>query len=176
MDFIMPDLISLTKMAPLLTKLAGSLAESAKGPAAKKKDELKIRFKLGFNEYIFQQATRYANVKTIIGSNIPLSLKDVYVNLYIYKDMHNNKSNNVRDDDFITDRSRFTENRFHCDCWRRKIHANAVLIFLVLVGAIRTASCVYRASRRQRLSRLCNFGVHKGQNPRTPNLALQPIN
>ena len=97
----MSDLISLTKMAPLLGKLAGSLAESAKGPAAKKKDELKIRFKLGFNEYISQQATRYANVKTIIGSNIPLTLKDVYVNLYVSKDRHNDKRNNVRDDDFL---------------------------------------------------------------------------
>ena len=85
----------------MLGKLAGSLAESAKGPAAKKKDELKIRFKLGFNEYISQQATRYANVKTIIGSNIPLTLKDVYVNLYVSKDRHNDKRNNVRDDDFL---------------------------------------------------------------------------
>ena len=167
----MSDLISLTKMAPLLGKLAGSLAESAKGPAAKKKDELKIRFKLGFNEYIFQQATRYANVKTIIGSNIPLSLKDVYINLYVYKDRHNNKSETMT----FTDRSRFTENRFHFDCWRRKIHANAVLIFLVLVGAIRTASCVYRASRRQRLSRLFNFGAQRTKSKNT-YLALQPIN
>jgi hypothetical protein len=79
MDFIMPDLISLTKMAPLLGKLAGSLAESAKGPAPKKKDELKVRFKVGFDEYISQQAARYSNVKTIIGSNIPLKLKDVFV-------------------------------------------------------------------------------------------------
>jgi predicted NACHT family NTPase len=85
----------------LLGKLAGSLAESAKGPAAKKKDELKVRFKVGFDEYISQQATRYSNVKTIIGSNIPLKLKDVYVNLYIAKDSHNNKSVNIRDDDFL---------------------------------------------------------------------------
>lgn len=97
----MSDLISLTKMAPLLGKLAGSLAESAKGPAAKKKDELKVRFKVGFDEYISQQATRYSSVKTIIGSNIPLKLKDVYVNLYVAKDRHNNERVNIRDDDFL---------------------------------------------------------------------------
>src|SRR3984893_16468960 len=97
----MSDFISLTKMAPLLGKLAGGLAESAKGPAAKKKDELKVRFKVGFDEYISQQATRYSNVKTIIGSNIPIKFKDVYVNLYVAKYMHNEKSINIRDDDFL---------------------------------------------------------------------------
>jgi len=98
---IMSDLISLTKMAPLLGKLAGSLAEAAKGPAAKKEDELKVRFKVGFDEYISQQAARYSNVKTIIGSNIPLKLKDVYVNLYLDKDKCNNKSVSIIDDDFL---------------------------------------------------------------------------
>ena len=89
--------MSLAKIAPLLTKLAGSLADLAKGAAAKKKDELKIRFRFGFNNYISQQVTRYSNVKTIIGSNTPLRLEDLYVNLYLTQD----RRNNIRDDDFL---------------------------------------------------------------------------
>ena len=93
----MSDPISLTKIAPVLAKLAGSLAESIKGPAAKKKDELKVRFRFGFDKYISQQATRYSNVKTIIGSNRPLVLNEVYVNRYLSQD----KRNNTRDEDFL---------------------------------------------------------------------------
>ena len=97
----MADLISLSKLTPLLTKLAGSLAESAKGPAAKKIDELKVRYKLGFNTYISQQTMRYQNVKTIIGSNTPLLLTDVYVNLYLSQEKPNKSHDVIRDDDFL---------------------------------------------------------------------------
>jgi predicted NACHT family NTPase len=93
----MSDFISLTKMVPLLGKLAGSLAESAKGPAARKKDEMKVRFRIRFDKYISQQVIRYSNVKTIIGINRPLMLSDVYVNLYL-----SYERGNIRDEDFLS--------------------------------------------------------------------------
>jgi hypothetical protein len=90
------ELLSAKALAPILTKLSGSFAESAKGPAAKIRDQLKVKFKVGFDEYVQQQIKRCSTVKTIIGSNSPLSLPDLYVNLYV-----TSGPKRLRDDDLL---------------------------------------------------------------------------
>lgn len=87
----------LARFEPALTKLAMSVAEPMKGKASKKIDELKVVFRVGFNHYMRHQVERYSKVKTIIGSSIPLELKDIYVNLRVKQE----RGAPIRDEDFL---------------------------------------------------------------------------
>jgi predicted NACHT family NTPase len=101
---MMTELVSAAKLGPLLTKIATSIALSAKEPAAKKIDELKVQFRLGFDAYLKKQIDRFSTVKTIIGSNRPINLLELYVNLFLTE--HGQKRPNqsrrsIRDEDFL---------------------------------------------------------------------------
>jgi hypothetical protein len=76
------DWFSADTVAPVALKLAGKLAEKFKDPALRKLRELEVVFQLGFNKYIRHQIDRYDKVKTILGTNTPLRLQYIYINLY----------------------------------------------------------------------------------------------
>lgn len=90
-----PSMIAAIKL--LATKIGPSLIEPTKGLAISTKQKLEVRFSRGFEEYLSVQTTRYSKVKTIISSNTPVSLLDVYVNLFLF-----NGQAAARDDDFLS--------------------------------------------------------------------------
>lgn len=77
------DPTTLKAATPLITKIAASLSQPAKGMAIKTKEKLEIKFRKGFEDYIGKQLERASSVKTIISSNTPIPLRDIYVNLYL---------------------------------------------------------------------------------------------
>ena len=67
----------------LLAKLAPEFIAPAKGVATRTKEKLEVKFRKGFEDYLGKQLARASTVKTIISSNAPIPLKDIYVNLLL---------------------------------------------------------------------------------------------
>jgi hypothetical protein len=79
----MPEPTTLTTAAPIIAKIASHLVSPAKRIAATTREKLEIKFKKGFERYIEKQLARASTVKTIISSNTPIPLLDVYVKVNV---------------------------------------------------------------------------------------------
>lgn len=92
---------SLTKLAPLISKLAEAFAAPAKGLATRAKERLEIKLRKGFAQFLTENFTRFSTVKTIISSSTPVPFLTLYVNLHV-------KCNETtfRDEDLLADVSR----------------------------------------------------------------------
>jgi hypothetical protein len=102
--------ITAKSIAPIALKLAPKIAEVSKNPIGRKIGELKLYFEVGINDYVRHQIDRYSKIKTIIRPSNPLSIEDIYVNLYAVEDsvfgvkkaIRTGKDSNIfRDDQFI---------------------------------------------------------------------------
>ncbi|WP_197082575.1 NACHT domain-containing protein [Bradyrhizobium sp. LTSP885] len=90
------EAISITKLAPLITKLAGVFASPAMGVASRAKAKLEVVFRKGFSRFVEENLRRFAVVKTIISSSTPIPFSDLYVNLYVARSKAIS-----RDEDFL---------------------------------------------------------------------------
>jgi hypothetical protein len=89
---------AISKLADAMaSKLAPAVLDTAKGPLARKLGEVKVQLKVGFGRYLSAQEQRYSEVKTIISSNVPVNIRDVYVNLHVSQP----GIDPIRDDDFV---------------------------------------------------------------------------
>lgn len=100
----MPEPFTLATAAPLINKLAAEFAQPAKGAATRTKEKLEVKFRKGFEGYVGKQLMRASTVKTIISSNAPIPLLDIYVNLFL-------ASGKIaaRDDDFLKDIGKYKD-------------------------------------------------------------------
>ena len=80
---MLPSWVTTTTLAPIASKVAQQLLGAAKEPAKRKLGELKLELEIGFDKYVRAQIDRYSSVKTVLGSNMPLPLADIYINLYV---------------------------------------------------------------------------------------------
>lgn len=66
-------------LAPPAINTATFVVNSLRTPAGRAIEEMKVRLEIGFDLYIRQQIERYSAVKTILGVNYPLDIRDIYV-------------------------------------------------------------------------------------------------
>lgn len=88
--------------AKLIEKLAPDFAKFLIGQAQELKKEFDIKFRLGFSRFLQNNITRFSTVKTIISSNTPIPLLDIYVNLHLALPGEEDEEKRIRDDDFLT--------------------------------------------------------------------------
>lgn len=98
----MTEPITLASAAPLTKKVSTELLGPAKGLAARTKEKMEVKFRRGFEECITRQLTRASTVKTIISSNAPIPLLDIYVNLFL-----SSGKTVARDEDFLRDMRKY---------------------------------------------------------------------
>jgi predicted NACHT family NTPase len=92
----MIDPLIIPSAVPLIHKVAGELVGPTKGIATRTIEKLQVRFRKGFEAYIGKQLSRASTVKTIISSNAPIPLQDIYVNLFLASG-----DTAARDEDFL---------------------------------------------------------------------------
>jgi predicted NACHT family NTPase len=96
------EALLLSKAAPLISKLSGVFAEPVKGAAVRTREKLEVKFRKGFSRFIEENIARFSMVKTIISSNTPIPLLDLYVNLNLA-----GANQAHRDEDFLKEIDRY---------------------------------------------------------------------
>lgn len=85
----------------LIEKLAPDFVKFLIGQAHELKEEFEINFRVGFSRFIQNNVIRFSTVKTIISSNTPIPLLDIYVNLKLAPPSEEQDEKRIRDDDFL---------------------------------------------------------------------------